>query len=489
MVVIANFGTTNDKFLCQLLEEYRGMSFPVHLHVLTNITKDWGPDVTVHVGLPALNPRSLPFVHRRLFAEHIASADYFIYSEDDTLVSERNIRAFLDVSRVLRPDEIPGFLRVEDRPNGELCVTTAHGPYRWDPSSLVRRDSLAFASFTNYHSAFTMASRAQVQKAIASGGFLVPPHADRFAMLECAASDLYTQCGMTRLLCIDRLEDFLVHHLPNNYNHHLGVPYVELLEQTRSLLKLFANGAWKGTLLDVETRMPRGWASKNLYEIPDPGILSSVPEQAQTVLSIGSGWGAIEAALAKQGKQVIGMPIDGIFGDALKRRGIETVQGPFEEAIDQLEGSRFDLILMHDVIHLLSDPVQWLRRLAPLLKPGGLVLATAPRTFDPLRLVCYSWGEPAFALPKRFAKSGVQKVTRMALARWFAAAGMEANIQPVCQAPARVRLKSKFSGFGKHLFHDRFIVFGKVRGRVAAESFSAQNAAADRDSAPEAQCL
>jgi SAM-dependent methyltransferase len=463
MVVIANYGTTNDRYLHRLLKEYRSMPFRLDLHVLTNVSKTLGSDVQVHIGLPSRNPRSLPFAHRRLFAEHIGKADFFIYTEDDTLVTERNIRSFFEVNALLRPGEIPGFLRVEQSTNGERHVTTAHGPYRWDPGAVVERDGAFFANFTNSHSAFTMASREQVQRAINSGGFLVRPHVGRFAMLESAASDLYTQCGMARMICISRIEEFLIHHLPNNYHNVLGVPYKEVLEQTRALQRIAINGTWTGTLFPVETRMPKSWSSKNLYERPDPSILDCIPKTAKSVLAIGSGWGETEELLAKLGKQVVGIPIDAVFGDSLRRRGVEVVEGPFEECLDKLRIRRFDTVLMQDVIHLLPDPVRWLSGLRPLLSSEGVFVVSVPRTFDPLRCVYYSWAEPAFALPGRFLKSGVQKVTRSRLVKWFLSARLKPEVRPVCEAPARLRIREKLRGFGQYLVNDRFIVLARAR--------------------------
>src|SRR5512135_300952 len=66
LVVVANFGTGNDVYLHRLLAEFRSMRLRLDLHVLTDVPKTLGSDVTLHVGLPNRNPRSLPFNHRRL---------------------------------------------------------------------------------------------------------------------------------------------------------------------------------------------------------------------------------------------------------------------------------------------------------------------------------------------------------------------------------------------------------------------------------------
>jgi 2-polyprenyl-3-methyl-5-hydroxy-6-metoxy-1,4-benzoquinol methylase len=458
MVVVANYGRSNDVYLQRLLNEFRSMQLRLDVHVLTNIPKDLGHGVNVHVGLPTRDPRSLPFGHRQLFADNIERADYFLYCEDDTLISEANIRAFLDINSFLHDDEIPGFLRVERLSEGESYMESAHGPYRWQPESLVKRGPYIFAAFTNAHSAFTMSSRGQLHRALQSGGYLVGPHVGRFGMLESAASDLYTQCSMNRLICISRIEEFLVPHLSNANSLKWGLKYGEFLEQTRALQRIYREGGWKGSLLEVETRVPRGFWSKNLYERPDPQALARIPANVRTILSVGSGWGETEELLAKRGFEVTSLPVDGVFGDCQRRRGLKTLEGPFESSVAALQGRKFDLILMLDILHLVPEPVRWLQLLNPLLNNSGVLVATVPRTFDPLRAVWLFRGEPAAVLPRPFAESRIHCISRIRLRRWFRAAGFRPELQATCNTPTRLSMLMKTYGLADRMLADRFIV-------------------------------
>lgn len=464
LVALANYGQRNDVHLQRLLREFRSMRWRLDVHVLTNQPKDLGPDVTVHVGLPTRNPRSLPFAHRRLFAERLSQADYFIYCEDDTLITERNINAFLEVNALLGPDEIPGFLRIEQLSPSELHMESAHGPYRWNPASVVRRGSHLFAAFTNVHSAATIASRAQIQKAIDSGGFLVPPHVGRFGMLECAASDLYTQCGFNRLICISRIEEFLLPHLSNANSLKWGLQYEEFLAQTSALERVAQTQGWTGSLVEIEAHVPRGFWSKNLYENPDQSFLSNFPSTAKTVLSIGAGWGATEDALAAQGKQVVAVPVDAVFADCLRRRKIEVVEGNLEAAVAKLRPRQFDGILLRDILHLSPDPVQWLKVVESFLAPGGTVVASLPRTMDPLRAVWFLRGEPDYVFPAPFRHSNVQRVTRSRLTNWFRQAGLTARVISSCTSENRAAFLKKTHGIGFSLLADHFTVLARRRG-------------------------
>src|SRR5262245_29115069 len=113
LVALASHGTSNDPYLLRLVQEYRAMSFDVDLVVLSNLKKEVAPDIEVVVGLPSRNPWSLPFAHKKLFADRIEKYDIFVYSEDDILITEHNLRAFLKVSAALREGELAGFLRIE----------------------------------------------------------------------------------------------------------------------------------------------------------------------------------------------------------------------------------------------------------------------------------------------------------------------------------------------------------------------------------------
>ena len=138
LVAIANFGIKNIKYLERLLIEYRSINkYQIEIVVLSNIEKDLGPDVEVLVGLPAKNPWSLPFGHKKLFADRMENYDLFIYSEDDTLITERSIDAFIEVTRILPKEFIAGFIRYEISESGNRYYSTIHAHYHWDPNSIL----------------------------------------------------------------------------------------------------------------------------------------------------------------------------------------------------------------------------------------------------------------------------------------------------------------------------------------------------------------
>ena len=220
LAVIASYGSGNDCYLARLVEEYQSMSFDVDVIVLSNLQKHVAPRVNViRVDLRSVDPWTLPFSHKWIFAERLNEYDLFIYSEDDTLISEANLRAFLDASAVLRDDEVAGFFRFERDSEGMLNYPEVHGHFHWDLASARLRGEDTFAFFTNEHSACYVLTRKHLRAAIDSGGFLRPPYSGKYDLLWTAGDGPagIHRCGLKKLICISAVDKFLVHHLPNKY--------------------------------------------------------------------------------------------------------------------------------------------------------------------------------------------------------------------------------------------------------------------------------
>src|SRR3982074_221985 len=98
LVAVASYGNSNDHHLLRLIKEYQSMLFDVDIIILSNLDKRLDPKIEVLVGLPDRDPWSLPFAHKQVFADRLEEYDLFVYSEDDMLITQKNLRAFLDVS-------------------------------------------------------------------------------------------------------------------------------------------------------------------------------------------------------------------------------------------------------------------------------------------------------------------------------------------------------------------------------------------------------
>ena len=382
LVAIANYGTGNRQHLERLISAYRAMRARVDIVVLSNIPKDLGTGVEVRVGLPSPNPWSLPFAHRKLFIERQRDYDLYIYSEDDTLILQHNIEAFLEAVEQLSDGEIPGFLRSEVAADGSVYISSIHSHFRWRTSSVQRKRGGVYAEFSNEHSACFILTQHQLARAIRSGGFVVEPHQGRHDMLCTAATDPYTQCGMKKLIRLDRIDDFILPHLPNKYVGRMGIHREDLETQKKAMMEILENPALIGRNFDVEAQSAAAGGNRNCYERPSGEVVESVGRKGWRILSVGCGWGESERALSAKGARVTGIPIDHVFGRMSESRGIEIVQGPALHALELLRPQRFDAILFNGSLHLASNPSELLSSATTLLREGGVVVVKAPNLRD-----------------------------------------------------------------------------------------------------------
>lgn len=424
LVAIASYGIKNIEFLKRIIANYRAMNMDVTILVLSEAPKDLGADISVLVGLPSKNPWSLPFGHKRVFADSVDRYDLFAYSEDDMEVTEENIHAFLRITPALENDEIAGFLRYEIDPSGSFSFPEVHGLYHWKAESVRRRGQHTVAEFSNEHAAFYVLTQAQLRRAIASGGFLRDPYESRYDMLCAAATDPYTSCGFRKVICISALKDFLIHHLPNRYVGQLGLPMDSFQEQIQTLIDI-RDGVLPGaSLCQTESRILHGRWSKSYYEKPCDQLLGLVPSGATTMLSIGCGWGGTEIELKKQGVAVTALPLDSVIGMAASRLGVEIIYGDLEESFRQLDGRKFQVVLITSLLHLLPEPIRLLDSCLELIGCGGeLLISGINFEFLPI-LIRRALGLGEYRKLSSFGASGINVLGARAVIRQIERAGL-----------------------------------------------------------------
>jgi 2-polyprenyl-3-methyl-5-hydroxy-6-metoxy-1,4-benzoquinol methylase len=378
LVAIASYGEKNIGFLKRIVQTYRSLAKEVDLVVLSDAPKDLGAGVKVVVGLPSRNPWSLPFAHKAIFAQSVDRYDLFIYSEDDIDVTEANIQAFLSATPQLETEEIAGYLRYEIGPRETIFLPDVHDSFHWKPESVRRRGAYTIAEFTNEHAGFYILTQAQLRRAIASGGFLQSPYEGRYGLPETAATDPYTSCGFRKVICISALDDFLIHHMSNRYAGQVGLPLTSFKEQFQTLMDICDGTHPASTLCKAESKFLHCKWSKNHYENPSEEVLSLVPADAKTILSIGCGWGATENRLKQRGAEVTALPLDSVIGAAAARLGIEVIYGTLEGCLTNLEGRRFDCVLISNLLHLQPNPIEVLQRCSQFVREGGTVVVSNP---------------------------------------------------------------------------------------------------------------
>lgn len=379
LVAIASYGRGNDRYLRRLIDEYRSMPFHVDIVVLSNIEKKPFPGIECLVGLPDRNPWSLPFAHKRLFADRANRYDMFIYSEDDILITETNIQAFMEVTPLLKSDEIAGFLRIEKAAEGKKSYPDMHGFFHWDPQSIRTRGDYVLARCTNEHAACYILTKSQLRMAISSGGFLVGMHEEKYDLLCTAATDPYTQCGMIKLIPVSNVDDFCVHHMSNKYVDKMGIDETEMQKQIAAILRIAREAKPQHSLFNAETELPRALYSKDYYEPIDHAAIDMIPKAVRSVLSIGCGWGATERTLVQHGLRVVAVPLDQIISTSAAADGVDMVSGNDLRGIaDGLRQEKFDCVLCLNILHICENPTTLLTMLGDCLAPGSKIVIRSP---------------------------------------------------------------------------------------------------------------
>ena len=128
--------------------------------------------------------------------------------------------------------------------------------------------------------------------------------------------------------------------------------------QIVTLLRLAKDECAPVPLLNTETKLWHRMYSKDYYEPRREEVLSVIPPEARSVLSVGCGSGATECWLAERGLRVVAVPLDPVVCGNAAARGVEMVFGDFHVAKKKLHNQRFDCLLFLNVLHLARDPIE-----------------------------------------------------------------------------------------------------------------------------------
>ena len=209
-VAIANFGSEQIQHLREVVREYSTFkSHQVDLLVYSTVPVD-----SPHTLVSASVGMGLPYSCREEMAAAISKYDLFLYSENDMLITEDNVNAFLEHQSRLPRDQVSGFYRYELNNGVKLLLDL--NPF-W--GKVVVEELERDFCVGNKHQGSWLLTKDQLKMCIESGNFLVPPHHGPYGILEQGASDPYTNCGLKKVFPKDLalLERLAIRHLPLKY--------------------------------------------------------------------------------------------------------------------------------------------------------------------------------------------------------------------------------------------------------------------------------
>lgn len=222
LVSIANYyGAQRDSFLKRSIKEYRKLDFDTDIVVYSDgIRKLQGARVIKgrYTGTDFTWCGRQEMIALAMANEY----DLFIHTDDDVLIRQETVLAFLEETRRLPELFIPSFVIAEsyqkqwyalnhhrEWPTADACYSI-HNECYYVPR--------------NRHWAGMMATSQQLRKAIRTGGFCVEPtEKPEYGMRrqEYAMCNIYfrKQCGMLPVIPLGDLNTFKAEHLDRKYAH------------------------------------------------------------------------------------------------------------------------------------------------------------------------------------------------------------------------------------------------------------------------------
>ncbi|MFX0000785.1 MAG: hypothetical protein ACFE88_11770 [Candidatus Hermodarchaeota archaeon] len=290
LVVLVNYGTKQLKYLEKMINEFQSMKFEVDIVIHSNIALDY-ENVEVKV-IKLDNYEHLPFTTRKTIYERRYDYDLYIYSENDHLITQKNIESFLKVTEILPKNYIAGFFQFEKH-DGKAFYPAYHKNFRWDIENAFKIGDYIFAQFTNVHQASFILTRKQLNRVINNFDFLNETFKTKYSLkyrlgesfwhrfrkfyrkylnryyhfsrknfilslfnrfienndflnnilnlnysIKCrAGTDIYMYAGLKKVIPISHFDDFLIHHMPNNYKGRLGKSNNYMRKEIEKIIK------------------------------------------------------------------------------------------------------------------------------------------------------------------------------------------------------------------------------------------------------------
>ncbi|WP_432456770.1 class I SAM-dependent methyltransferase [Cellulomonas iranensis] len=156
-------------------------------------------------------------------------------------------------------------------------------------------------------------------------------------------------------------------------------------------------------------------------------VISMVPAGSE-VLDVGCATGYLAEALVARGCTVSGIEYDADAAEKARRHLAHLVVGDLMtmDVAAQFAGRTYDVLVFADVLEHVTDPVDVLRRLLTLLRPGGSVVLSIPNvTHGSLRLALLQ-GRWQYTEVGLLDRTHIRFFTRKAVLELLSAAGLAA---------------------------------------------------------------
>ncbi len=250
LVVIVNYGSRQVNYLRRIIQEYSNFNkYEVKVILIStervNGLKYKNLEIKQEIFDASLG-YWLAHKHRKFIADNKDRFDIFIYSENDMLITGKNIDVFVKHSKNLaKTNLVPGFIRYETNKGKDKYLIDLHPNHaanriplyfamKYIISLLPEKTALAlglhpiirklniqingkkYFEVQNLHQGSYVLTKSQLKTVLGSGEYFNERN-NYAGIREGAASNAYANCGITKVVSFDDLEKSLIHHLPEKY--------------------------------------------------------------------------------------------------------------------------------------------------------------------------------------------------------------------------------------------------------------------------------
>jgi len=242
LLAMAHYGSTNRNYFLSCLREYNSFKkyvLDVHLYLTEelDVSEFSNLKITQHIFDPSIG-HYLTHEHKQLFAENLDLYNYFIYSEDDMLITESHMDAYVGVQLMLSTPFVCGFMRYELRKDSDYKFLIDNHPIHSchrGGNRVVKDNYMIFSEpyfeVYNFHQAFYILPNSLMRFVLNSGRYMENDY-HYAGILEGAASNIFFKCGLIKIIPRNRVSEFIVHHLSDRYANRADLAHIYTTEQT-----------------------------------------------------------------------------------------------------------------------------------------------------------------------------------------------------------------------------------------------------------------
>jgi hypothetical protein len=227
LISLATYGTKNINYINQVIDTYKSFN-KYDVDIIVN-----GTDILERADITFIqhiNPINTVYFHRSDFVKNLNSYDYYLFSEDDILITEDTIDTYIAYDKKLDLNTCLGFLRYEKTEINEdyMIDLWLNAPYPYIKNDNIIINNERYFSVTNPHQSCYVLSNEKLNFVISNSNYAIDGSNITTCILEHASSgiftDWYQNTGViNKVIPVENLRNCIVEHLPGSHSNGPGI--------------------------------------------------------------------------------------------------------------------------------------------------------------------------------------------------------------------------------------------------------------------------